>query len=193
MRGLASSAFARHYLRNHGCFLFLWVLRCFTSPRSLQPPYVFRWRSPDITPVFRGFPIRRSPDRSSFTSSPGLIAGYNVLHRLLVPRHPPIALSSLLFTTKMLASTVKFSRNGRAQNPDGSPSGSLVRRRAAIKDSRPFRTQQRAWARLAAPMFHSPKGCTDDVLSDSSLMVNVPLKCLLTPRTFVSEGERWTG
>jgi hypothetical protein len=46
---------------------------------------------------FRGFPIRRSPDRSSFTSSPGLIAGYNVLHRLLVPRHPPIALSSLLY------------------------------------------------------------------------------------------------
>ena len=46
--------------------------------------------------LFRGFPIRRSPDQSSFTSSPGLIAGYNVLHRLLVPRHPPIALSSLL-------------------------------------------------------------------------------------------------
>ena len=48
---MASSAFARHYLRNHGCFLFLWVLRCFTSPRSLLPPYVFRRRSPDITPV----------------------------------------------------------------------------------------------------------------------------------------------
>ena len=44
---------------------------------------------------FRGFPIRRSPDRSSFTSSPGLIAGYNVLHRLLVPRHPPCALPIL--------------------------------------------------------------------------------------------------
>ena len=51
MYGLASSAFARHYLRNHGCFLFLWVLRCFTSPRSLLLPYVFRQRSPDITPV----------------------------------------------------------------------------------------------------------------------------------------------
>jgi hypothetical protein len=25
-----------------GCFLFLWVLRCFTSPRSLRLPYVFR-------------------------------------------------------------------------------------------------------------------------------------------------------
>ena len=43
----------------------------------------------------RGFPIRKSPDQSSSTSSPGLIAGHNVLHRLLVPRHPPIALSSL--------------------------------------------------------------------------------------------------
>ena len=48
---MASSAFARHYLRNHGCFLFLWVLRCFTSPRSLLLPYVFRQGSPDITPV----------------------------------------------------------------------------------------------------------------------------------------------
>jgi hypothetical protein len=44
--GLACSAFARHYLRNHGCFLFLWVLRCFTSPRSLYPPYTFRRESP---------------------------------------------------------------------------------------------------------------------------------------------------
>ncbi len=40
--GLASSAFARHYSRNHCCFLFLWVLRCFTSPRSLHAPYTFR-------------------------------------------------------------------------------------------------------------------------------------------------------
>ena len=34
--GSASSAFARHYSRNHTCFLFLRVLRCFTSPRSLR-------------------------------------------------------------------------------------------------------------------------------------------------------------
>ena len=31
--GLGSSAFARHYLRNHYCFLFLQVLRCFSSLR----------------------------------------------------------------------------------------------------------------------------------------------------------------
>ena len=33
--GLGSSAFARHYLRNHYCFLLLRVLRCFSSPGSL--------------------------------------------------------------------------------------------------------------------------------------------------------------
>ena len=32
--GLGSSAFARRYSRNHCCFLFLRVLRCFSSPRS---------------------------------------------------------------------------------------------------------------------------------------------------------------
>ena len=41
--GLASSAFARHYSRNHNCFLFLWVLRCFTSPRSPHTAYTFSW------------------------------------------------------------------------------------------------------------------------------------------------------
>ena len=46
MSGLACSGFARHYLRNRCCFLFLWVLRCFTSPRSLYPPYIFRRESP---------------------------------------------------------------------------------------------------------------------------------------------------
>ena len=107
-QGLASSAFARHYSRNHYCFLFLWVLRCFTSPRSLQLPYTFRQRSPDITPEIQGFPIRKSMDQSSFTNSPWLIAGYNVLHRLLVPRHPPTALSSLSKISKTKTSRQKI-------------------------------------------------------------------------------------
>ena len=34
--GLGSSAFARRYLRNHVCFLFLRLLRCFSSPGSLR-------------------------------------------------------------------------------------------------------------------------------------------------------------
>src|SRR3954464_6705190 len=59
-----------------------------------------------------GFPIRKSSDHSSVGSFPRLIAASYVLHRLLVPRHPPCALTNL--ATKMLASTVQFSRNGRA-------------------------------------------------------------------------------
>jgi hypothetical protein len=47
--GLASSAFAHHYSRNHCCFLFLRVLRCFTSPRYHQPPYTFRRRQHHMT------------------------------------------------------------------------------------------------------------------------------------------------
>ena len=45
-----------------------------------------------------GFPIRKSPDQCLVTDSPGLIAGSYVLHRLLVPRHPPCALINLATT-----------------------------------------------------------------------------------------------
>ena len=37
--GLGSSEFARHYYRNHCCFLFLQVLRWFTSLGLLVPDY----------------------------------------------------------------------------------------------------------------------------------------------------------
>ena len=37
-RGLGFSDFARHYSRNHFCFLFLRVLRCFSSPGSPHTP-----------------------------------------------------------------------------------------------------------------------------------------------------------
>src|SRR6201746_310984 len=67
----------------------------------------------DRTCLLPGFPIRTSPDQSSVDSSPGLFAASHVLHRLLVPRHPPCALTNL--ATKMLASTVQFSSYGRAQ------------------------------------------------------------------------------
>ena len=51
------------------------------------------------TPEGVGFPIQRSTDRSLFASSPWLIAGYNVFHRLSMPRHPPYALSSFITPT----------------------------------------------------------------------------------------------
>ena len=80
----------------------------------------------------RGSPIRKSSDQRSVDSSPRLIAASYVLHRLLVPRHPPYALNNLatqkphpsdarkdiderayknsyVQSQKMLASTVQFS------------------------------------------------------------------------------------
>ena len=41
--GLGSSDFARHYFRNHYCFLFLRVLRCFSSPSSPPRTYFVRY------------------------------------------------------------------------------------------------------------------------------------------------------
>src|SRR3954470_21557728 len=47
------------------------------------------------TCLVRGSPIRTSSDQRSVGSSPRLNAASHVLHRLLVPRHPPCALNNL--------------------------------------------------------------------------------------------------
>ena len=43
-----------------------------------------------------GLPIRTSPGQRLLDNSPGHIAACHVLHRLRTPRHPPLALSSLI-------------------------------------------------------------------------------------------------
>src|SRR5262245_42007443 len=91
--GLGCSAFARRYWRNHCCFLFLQVLRWFTSLRCLRTAYGFSGGFSGISQ--RGFPHSEIPGSKLICSSPGLIAAYRVLHRLLVPRHSPYTLSSL--------------------------------------------------------------------------------------------------
>ena len=91
--GLGSSDFARHYFRNRGFFLFLQVLRWFTSLSSLMPTYGFSGMFPRF--AREGCPIRRSPVITPVCGLPKLIAACHVLHRLSLPRHPPCALSSL--------------------------------------------------------------------------------------------------
>ena len=94
--GLGSSSFARHYSRNRFFFLFLWVLRCFSSPRSLHIHYFthvwidWHFSQPE-------FPHSDIYGLTDICSYPQLFAAYHVLHRLLVPRHSPYALSSLTF------------------------------------------------------------------------------------------------
>ena len=64
-----------------------------------------------------GFPIQKSPDQSLLGSSPKLIAANHVFRRLLVPRHPPYALSSLLLpTTLHLAESLTRSPMCRLRN-----------------------------------------------------------------------------
>ena len=92
--GLGSSYFARHYSRNRFLFLFLWVLRCFRSPRSLLIHYFTHvW-------ILKFFALSEFPHSDisgsmDICSSPKLFAAYHVLHRLLVPRYSPYALCSL--------------------------------------------------------------------------------------------------
>src|SRR5690349_3533794 len=57
-----------------------------------------------MTPA--GFPHSDIPGSMTVCVSPRLIAAYHVLHRLLVPRHPPCTLSSLTGYLIQGASTV---------------------------------------------------------------------------------------
>src|SRR3981081_2778180 len=74
-------------------YLFLRVLRCFSSPGALYPAYVFSRECLGITPG--GFPHSEIAGSSFASNSPTLIAGSRVLLRHLVPRTPPGPLSSL--------------------------------------------------------------------------------------------------
>src|SRR5438309_2450923 len=73
-------------------FPFLRVLRCFSSPAYLLIAYGFSDGSPGITRA--GLPHSEIPGSQPAGGSPRLIAAIHVLHRLLVPRHPPCALAS---------------------------------------------------------------------------------------------------
>ena len=88
--GLGSCAFARHYLRNHFCFLFLRVLRCFSSPGSPRARH-------GGAVARAGLPHSEIHGSRSICLSPWLIAACHVLLRLREPRHPSCALLSFPF------------------------------------------------------------------------------------------------
>ena len=98
--GLGCFRFARRYSGNRDCFLFLRVMRCFSSPGMPFTSYVFRSKYHPITDG--GFPHSEISGSKRTYCSPKHIGVRPVLHRLLVPRHPPCALSSL---------TLDFARN----------------------------------------------------------------------------------
>ena len=95
--GLGCFPFARRYLGNRFCFLFLGVLRCFSSPRWLPQDYIFIKRMTRVCLV--GFPHSEISGSTLICSYPKLIAACHVLHRLSTPRHPPTTLTSLIRRT----------------------------------------------------------------------------------------------
>ena len=88
---VALSVFARRYLRNRGCFLFLRVLRCFSSPGLL--PYPIHSGKDTLA---GGFPHSESLGSQPGYRLPQPIVGSNVFRRLWISRHPPCALISFV-------------------------------------------------------------------------------------------------
>jgi hypothetical protein len=93
------------------CSLLLQVLRCFSSLGVLVMAYGFSHPSAGITP--RGFPHSDTSGSTLARSSPKHFVACHVLHRLLAPRHPPHALSSLTYTFTRLARCWPSQRCGR--------------------------------------------------------------------------------
>ena len=99
--GLGSFRFARRYSGNRFFFLFLRLLRCFSSPGCLCMAILFTIQCSDIT----RYRLPHSDISGSMPAygSPKLFAVNHVLHRLLAPRHPPYALSILTYSRFVLS------------------------------------------------------------------------------------------
>ena len=80
---MGSFPFARRYLGNRVYFLFLWVLRCFSSPRSL-----LLQAGDGIAPA--GLPHSEIHGSMGICPSPWLIAACHVLLRLREPQASPM-------------------------------------------------------------------------------------------------------
>ena len=93
--GLGSSHFDRHYFGNRYFFLFLQVLRCFSSLRTLRVVAV-----PGLQPG--GFPHSDISGSIPVCKSPELFAAYHVLLHFRKPRHPPIALLLFLVLVNLI-------------------------------------------------------------------------------------------
>ena len=102
--GLGSCAFARHYLRNRCYFLFLRVLRCFSSPGS---PRLLA----GAAVASGGLPHSDIRDSKGICPSSRLFAACHVLLRLREPRHPSCALLSFPFSspsTRVFVSLIRY-------------------------------------------------------------------------------------
>ena len=102
--GLGSSPFDRLYLGNRCYFLFLRVLRCFSSPGS---PRAFRAVSGSLP---TGCPIRTSGGLSVFATRPGFSQLVTSFFASESHRHPPCALLCFPFSFRLGALEISLAR-----------------------------------------------------------------------------------
>ena len=101
-----SSPFARRYLGNRGFFLFLGLLRCFSSPRSPPRPMDSAVDAKVLPWPVSGFGHLRV--NAWLAAHRSLTQPSHVLHRLSTPEHPPSTLSNL---TTFLKENLSFARD----------------------------------------------------------------------------------
>ena len=114
------------------CFLFLRVLRWFTSPGLPLPAYEFSRGSRNLP--CEGLPHSEIPGSKPVCGSPRLIAACHVLHRFSAPRHPPSTLSSLTIKYLRRESFV-FLPDSLVKEPDHRGSKSPLNDQRAISSS----------------------------------------------------------
>jgi hypothetical protein len=105
----------------------------FQFPRLPSFAPMYSARDDTALPV-PGFPIRASAGQSLFSSSPRLIAAVHALPRLLMPRHPPCALTILT----VIVDSRRSSRH-LAVEPCAGYNGDLQRHSASKLALRRFR------------------------------------------------------
>jgi hypothetical protein len=115
----------------------------------------------------KGFPHSDIPGSKLVCSSPGLIAAYRVLHRLLAPRHSPYALSSLttsvsnsrdcelcdsqqrqldLFSHCVLPGTPEAARDRNREPPQGGLPDSVFEKNYRLQDIQLSKNRRRTCA-----------------------------------------------
>ena len=150
---LGWSPFARHYWGSLCLIYFPEGTEMFQFPSFAASSLCIQ---PGATPKLLGvgFPIRRSTDQRLLTAPRGLSQFCHVLHRLLVPRHPPNALTSL--TTKTVESCQPSLQNYRETT--------ARTRRQTVKSQSSFAasssTRKRlsmAWRRVNPPAIEYPR------------------------------------
>ena len=104
--GLGSSDFARHYFRNRSYFLFLRVIRCFSSPGS--PHYAMYLRNDTITLLMVSFLIRISTDHGLFATPRSFSQLVTSFFGAMYQGILLYALCSLIFSGSLSQSSVEF-------------------------------------------------------------------------------------